>query len=722
MSKLLSRLMNGGSLKIRLTILLGLCLLPFSAHPHGITFGKTVDTPQGRYAQRRLLDAAPPARSAIVPLRIDLSIDPGLGAEAYAISGTKQTVTITGGDARGLIYGAFEAREQLRNWVPAEKVRGRSHTPRLAFRGIKLNTPWDSYRPSSAIDQHAATMHDLAFWETYLDMMVENRFNSFTLWTMHPFTYMIRPKNFPEASKWTDAQFAQWQHLYREIFRMAKERGLDTYVVFWSIFVSEEFEKAHNPAAKNFYPHYYVDGDTSDVTKRYLRESVTQMLLEYPELDGIGVSHGEGMAGMTPLQRQQFVDEVYIAGALEANKTRPVKLIHRVPFSSGLSSGPGVSSDVEQLTRTAMEKLGNQFSGPIWAEMKFNWSHGHSTPHLIKVHGGKLGDTYFKPTPSNYKVVWQVRNEDFFALRWGSADFIRAHIRENGAQDYVGGYFVGSETYIPALDYFTDNVERVDWKWGFQRQWLFYKLWGRLLYDPATPDAVFADEFRQRYYNVDGTALLHAYELASQVPLTLAKIYDSRWDFTLYAEGLLALQGEITKYIGIDALIDQPVLDPAYVSIKDFVSSGAALSGKSSPWMTADALEAASKQALLAVVKIDTTHDASLMYEVADVRTWAHLGLHLAEKLRGGVELQTYRTLGGEPHKQAAIDHLRRALARWDEVIRITRPIYKDMRLTHYNHNSFDSNPDNLFHWARIRDEVANDVEVAKNAVAPKAP
>ncbi len=87
--------------------------------------------------------------------------------------------------------------------------------------------------------------------------------------------------------------------------------------------------------------------------------------------------------------------------------------------------------------------------------MKFNWSHGHSTPKLVKVHGGALGDTYFKPTPSNYKVVWQVRNEDFFALRWGVPDFIRQHIALNGRQDYVGGYFVGSETYIPALDYFT---------------------------------------------------------------------------------------------------------------------------------------------------------------------------------------------------------------------------------------------------------------------------
>jgi hypothetical protein len=184
----------------------------------------------------------------------------------------------------------------------------------------------------------------------------------------------------------------------------------------------------------------------------------------------------------------------------------------------------------------------------------------------------RSGDTYFKPTPSNYKVVWQVRNEDFFALRWGVPDFIRQHIALNGRKDYVGGYFVGSETYIPALDYFTALEDPVSWQWAFQRQWLFYKLWGRLLYDPKTPDALFQAEFTRRY-GQKGDNLLQAYALASNTQMRLASLYDSRWDFTLYGEGMLALQGEDTKYIGVDALINQPTLDPAYVSVADFVKT-----------------------------------------------------------------------------------------------------------------------------------------------------
>lgn len=62
-----------GTLIRRLTILLVLCLLPSAAAAHDLTYGTTVETPQGRYAQRRLLDSAPPVTSARLPLRIDLA-------------------------------------------------------------------------------------------------------------------------------------------------------------------------------------------------------------------------------------------------------------------------------------------------------------------------------------------------------------------------------------------------------------------------------------------------------------------------------------------------------------------------------------------------------------------------------------------------------------------------------------------------------------------------
>ncbi len=67
---------------------------------------------------------------------------------------------------------------------------------------------------------------------------------------------------------------------------------------------------------------------------------------------------------------------------------------------------------------------------PIWAELKFNWSHGLSTPRLVHIHGdgGPQGaHKYYSPSPTDYKVTWMIRNEDIVVLRWGQADFIREH-------------------------------------------------------------------------------------------------------------------------------------------------------------------------------------------------------------------------------------------------------------------------------------------------------
>ncbi len=700
------------------------CLSFGLARAASVTILCDSETPQAAYAVRRLGQALAEQGYGLAPRAtrqdhlIRLTLEPGrLKAEAFSVVRAGRAITVSGGDRRGLIYGALALAEIVRNGTPLAEIATTEGRPSLEFRGIKFNLPWHTYRPSSALDQHQETVRDLKFWEAFLDMMVENRFNAISLWNLDPYTFMIRPKSFPEASPWSAEEMAEWQRLYHGIFRLAKERALDTYIVHWNIFVSREFALAHGVAKQNFYPHYFVPGDNSDIVRRYLRECVQQTLEEYPDLDGIGVSHGEGMAGMTPLERQQWVDDVLIAGMLAAH--RPVKLIHRVPFSSGTSSEPGVSKSVEQVTRAAMERLGNRFDGPIWVEVKFNWSHGHSTPRLEKVHGGPLGDTYFVPQPANYKIVWQVRNEDFFALRWGVPDFIRQHIALNGQADYVGGYFVGSETYIPALDYFSAVKEPARWRWAFERQWLFYELWGRLLYDPSTPDAVFEAEFHRRY-GAQGDNLLRAYALASSTQLRLASLYSSTWDFTLYGEGFLALQGDYTRYISVDRLISQPTMAAEYVSVGDYVKTvlagGSYQAGRVTPSVLADMLERDNREALRLVQNVDASRDAALMYEVADVTIWANLGLHLAEKIRGATALETYRLAGGEQKKQEAIDHLGHALGYWDEVVRITRPIYRDMPLTHYNHNFFEANGDNLFHWARVRDEVARDVEIAREA------
>ncbi len=669
--------------------------------------------------------ATPPGRVAAATARIAIGIEPAddaqLPAEGFAIrrtaAGETAAVEIVGGDATGAMYGALEVAERLRHGTALGRIEPTTAAPRFPFRAVKFNLPWMSYRRHESLQLHDETVRDLEFWRKFLDMMAENRFNALTLWSLHPFTWMIRPKNFPEASGFSDEELAEWQAFWRALFRMAKDRGIDTYVVNWNIFVSPEFSEAHGVSPHSAKKHYWGEGDTSELVERYTRECVAQVINEYPDLTGLGITLGEGMGGMTPEQRRDWIDRTFLAGMKAAD--RPARLIYRAPLSAGTGSGGSTSVATERLTREAIERL--ELPGPIWVEFKFNWSHAHSSPHLAIVHGGSLADTYWNPPPTNYRMTWMMRNEDFFRLRWGEPGFIRRHIALNG-QDYVGGYFVGSECYIPAKDYLQRPDPRIDWRYAFQRQWLYYMLWGRLLYDPATPDAVFARAFDARYGAGTGDVLLPAYEAVSRMPLRLASLHRSTWDFTLYSEGFLAPRGprggpqwrDPSPFISVDELIHQPPLDPDYMSIAEYVRLAAERTNiaaeRITPAALADALQRDAEGALERLDRLELPPDApgSVAFELADIRAWAQLSLYFGEKLRGGIALQTFRHTAEPSDRAEAVARLRRAAEHWDTLADVTKPMYGDTPLIHTGSTPFS--------WDRYRDRVRHDITIAEKA------
>lgn len=281
----------------------------------------TDQSPQSNYALKALTKALQ-ARSYTVghgqaTAKYTIRLAPNkqeIGHEAYAITKQGGQLTVTGGDARGLIYGCLSLVEDLQNGIKLEKVSPRSEKPHLPLRAIKFDLPWDTYRHSYALDLHYETCRDTLYWRAFLDMMVANRFNALSLWNLHPYPFMIKPTNFPAATPFNDQQMREWQTLFRAIFRMAKERAIDTYLIPFNIFTSPEFSKAYNvnPALNNLEHRHFIDGDTSAIVKRYTRECVTQVLREYPDLTGFGLTLGEGMGGMTPQQREDWMKATII--------------------------------------------------------------------------------------------------------------------------------------------------------------------------------------------------------------------------------------------------------------------------------------------------------------------------------------------------------------------------------------------------------------------------
>ncbi|MEM9259057.1 MAG: hypothetical protein AAGA62_05385, partial [Bacteroidota bacterium] len=457
--------------------------------------------------------------------------------EGFLLARSDDQLKIVGKDANGAMYGLFEVAEQLSFGKALAEIETKRVSPALQNRFIKFNLPWSSYRNSPALDVHLETCRDTAFWRSFLDHMTVNRFNVLSLWNLHPFTDMVRLEKYPEASPYTAEEMEEKQQFWTSLFHMAKERGIQTYVVNWNIFVSNEFADAHGIAGYSKTGGYWGDADNSVLIEEYTRECVRALIDEFPDLTGIGLTLGERMGGMTSPERRDWIDRTILAGMAQAK--RKAKLLYRAPLSAGLSSHGTTDKTTEVITREVLDTLAIPEETII--SFKYNWSHGHSSPDLFIVHGGKLTDTYWNPVPDNYSMLWTIRNEDFFTLRWGQPDFVRDFLRNNTRPGYVSGCILGSECYLPAKDYFSKDPGAMPFNYAFERQWLWYSIWGRLLYDPDTPDELFANQLNQRFDIDFGDELLDSWKNASDYYHLFASFYKGTWDATLYAEAFSSL-------------------------------------------------------------------------------------------------------------------------------------------------------------------------------------
>jgi hypothetical protein len=267
---------------------------------------------------------------------------------------------------------------------------------------------------------------------------------------------------------------------------------------------------------------------------------------------------------------------------------------------------------------------------------------------------------------------------------------------------------VGSECYIPAKDYIT-SLPGASYRYAFERQWIYYKNWGRLLYNPGESDQIFEGEFVRRFPD-DGKKLFLAQQSVSKVPLIFASYWNATWDFTLYSEGMLTLHNDRMTVFPMEELCSKTPMEPKYMGIREFLKSNGMVSEKITPIQLADSLEAFCMEAIDDMKPIDTKGNVDLLYEVSDIKTWANLGICFANRLRAGVEFQLYMENGEMAHKTKAIELLEQSLENWKEVVRITRPVYKPVPLVHNNHNDKA-----LFHWLAFQKDIEEEIERIRN-------
>ena len=152
-------------------------------------------------------------------------------------------IVIVAASGAGAMYGALDLAERIFATTPPPPAAAGAHRSllgsvgaaahghhvvdaRFGYRAIKINLPWSPYRSGPATELQMPGARSLVFWEALLDHLARSRFNVLSIWSEHPFPYMIRPRQFPNATARNETELTAWKALHTGIFKLARDRAI----------------------------------------------------------------------------------------------------------------------------------------------------------------------------------------------------------------------------------------------------------------------------------------------------------------------------------------------------------------------------------------------------------------------------------------------------------------------------------------------------------------
>lgn len=615
------------------------------------------------------------------------TIDESLGYEAYKIEVSDNSVTVTGGDETGLMYGGFQVAEELAlyGFVSSSEAK-----PSIANRGIKFNAPLDMRTPSysdagDVAQANIENVWDIDFWREYFDFLALNRYNAFSLWNLNPFPSMVKVAEYPDVALddvWrttipfddsyntTASNLVRPEHwenyevvkditidekidFWREVMSYAKSRGIKFYIYTWNVYTYGEHNKY------GITP--YVD---NDVTRDYYRKSVKALVDTYPDLAGIGITAGEFMdwAPGMEIENEKWLWETYGLGvndALEANPDRDITILHRLHLT-----------DFD-----AVAKIWADFNGKFDYSDKYSVGHIHSstTPNFVEENFSKM--------PDGIKSWLELRNDDFFNLRWGDADYIRDYLGGMPDESQLRGFFMGSDAYIFAREYKMKDAAFKGQLYA-KRHWYEFMLWGRLGYDLSLPTSYFAELMAEHFEGAaphdDAVKLAAAMENAGKIiPLVTTYFWISS---DLYYPEASATHITSFGFIGLKTWANSVNTQPGagVLSTPEFVDAdvkGEAIPEGRTPVETADSLRTYSGEALSIAEELlkkepsnySSDSEREFWQMVHDQRMWANLGLYYAEKTCAAIDIRYFNDTGDEKYRESAMSHVEGEIESWNK-------------------------------------------------------
>ncbi|MGQ7855916.1 alpha-d-galacturonidase [Pedobacter sp. WC2501] len=432
--------------------------------------------------------------------------------EGYHIYTSKNgTIYIIGNDASGALYGCIELADQIKSNGKLPLQLTMSDQPEMVLRGTCIGLQKPDYLPGHDVYEYPYTpetfpwLYDKALWIKYLDMMVENRYNSLYLWNGHPFSSLLRLKDYPYAVEVDDATLKKNEEIFRFLTTEADKRGIWVIQMFYNIIIPKPFADKHGLKTQD------RNRPIIPLIADYTRKSIAGFVEEYPNV-GLMVALGEAMEGVGQDDIDWFTKTI-IPGVKDGLK------------AAGIKEEPPIVLRAHDTDAPSVMKAALPLYHNLYTENKFN---GEAlTTYTPRGAWADLNRKLSAIGTINISNVHILANLEPF--RYGSADFIQKSVQAMNKIYGAKGLHLYPQASYWDWPYSADEVKgrllEVD------RDWIWYKEWARYSWnsqrDRKKEIDYWSKELSDKYGTnlTGGKAILNAYEESGEISPKLLRRY-----------------------------------------------------------------------------------------------------------------------------------------------------------------------------------------------------
>ena len=587
----------------------------------------------------------------------------------------KKALLVSGADDRGLMYGLLDVADRI-GWAedpknPLSEVRNAEEKPAVAERALSIYTMhqgnFESY------------FYDETYWARYLDMLAKNRFNTFALlfgyenwgYLSPPYPYFFDLDEFPDVKVVGITKDKQRKNLkaLNRIIDMTHERGLNFTLGIWDHIYRGGVQGPTDRAGKP--TDGIVWGLTADNLTAYTAAALTKFLKLVPDLDAIQFRmHGE--SGLKRTEMGGFWENVYRVMNEHAPNVRFDARAKNFPDAL-IDKAVEMGVDMRICTKYWMEQMG----------LPFHPTHIHPGNQHDRRHGYADLLRY----PQRYKMHWRLWSGGTTrVLLWGDPEYVRRLAESTHLYDGEG-----FEVTEPMATKMQDHPHEMKpfgllkpecqyYDWEFERYWHFFQVFGRVGYNPKTPEEVWRREFQKRFGKDAGPHVQRALHRASKIlprivaytypynmfPTTRGWVEKQRMkDLPEYAK---ALPSDTQQFLSIDnaARFRLDRIDSAQFSPEE-----------SSRWfarVSRDVLELVGQ----AEQNIGEHRNKEFNSTIVDLKILAYLALYHSHRARAGLSYALFTRSGDINALDDAIRLEGDAIGAWGKLVEAAGDIYNE--------------------------------------------